>query len=97
MRRTTASAYTIFGVMTTLFWFVLIPQLSSWRPSRLTLGSIVAAVAVINIAGLVYLVKNYRIHPRWLVVAGIFGNGLSLFVIVYAAAGLIFLEYFFRM
>ena len=87
----------VFGVFSTLFWFILIAHLKSWQPSRLTLGTIVMAIAVINIAGLVYLIRKYRKHPRWLVITGVCGNALSLLLIVYAILGSLFLEYVFRM
>jgi hypothetical protein len=95
--RITAWAFTAIGVVTALAWFFLVPHLKSWQPSRLELGLIAAAIATVNVAGLVYLIRYRRGHPRWMVAAGIGGNGLSLFVIVYAIVGMLFLEYCFRM
>jgi hypothetical protein len=97
MRRITAAGFAAFGAAAVLFWFAAVPHLKTWRPSPLAVGLMIAAVGMVNIAGLIYLIGRYREHPRWLVAVGIAGNGLSLFVIAYAAAGMIFLEYFFRM
>ncbi len=97
MRRITAAGLAAFGAASVVFWFVAVPYLETWRPSPLAVGLMVAAIAAVNITGLIYLIRGYREHPRWLVAVGIVGNALSLFVIAYAAAGMIFLEYFFRM
>lgn len=96
-RRIIAAGYMAFGIASTIFWFVVIPHVSSWRPSRLTVGLLIAAIALANVAGLVYLIRGYRTHPRWLVAVGVGGNALSLFVIAYAVVGCLYLEYFFRM
>jgi len=97
MRRITAAGFAAFGAAAVIFWFIAIPHLETWRPSPLAVGLMIAAVGLVNIAALIYLIRGYREHPRWLVAVGIVGNALSLFVIGYAAAGMIFLEYFFRM
>jgi hypothetical protein len=96
-RQIIAAGHMVFGVLSTVFWFIIIPHLSSWQPSRYVLGGIVAAVGLINIAGLIYLIGGYRVHPRWVVAAGICGNALSIFIIAYAVVGCLYLEYFFRM
>jgi hypothetical protein len=97
MHRIIAIGYTMFGVAATLFWFIVIPHLSFWNPSRYTLGIVIICVAMINISGLVYLIRKRADSGRWLIATGLIGNGVSLFVIVYALAGCLFLEYVFRM
>ena len=86
-----------FGVSCAIFRFIIIAHLNSWRPDRLTLGSIAAAITIINIGGLYYPARHRREHPRWLIVTEILGNCLSLFVIVYAVLGMLYLEYVFRL
>lgn len=97
MNRITAIGYTVLGVAAALFWFISILSLSLWNPSRFTIGIVTVCIAMINISGLVYLIRKRADHGRWLIAAGLCGNGLSLFVIVYALAGSLFLEYVFRM
>jgi hypothetical protein len=97
MRRIIATGYMALGVSATLFWFIIIPNLKFGYLSRYTLSWVIMGIALINIGGLVYLIRKRRDHPRWLVITGISGNGLSLFVIVYSILGCLFLEYVFRM
>ena len=97
MHRIIAIGYTVFGVVATLCWFIVIPHLSSWNPSRYTLGIVIIFIAMINISGLFYLTRKRADSGRWLTVMGLTGNGVSLFVIVFALVGSLFLEYFFRM
>jgi hypothetical protein len=91
MRRIIATGDMALGFSTTLFW------LKFGYLSRYTLSWVIMGIAIINIGGLVYLIRKRRDHPRWLVITGISGNGLSLFVIVYSILGCLFLEYVFRM
>ena len=97
MHRIIAIGCTVFGVSSTLFWFIIIPYLKLWNPSRYTFGFVIIGIAMINIGGLVYLIWKRGVYRRWLIVTGVSGNGLSLFVIVYSLVGCLFLEYVFRM
>jgi hypothetical protein len=92
-----AYGYTVFGFAATLFWFILIPNLKPWNPSRYTLGLLVICIAMTNFSGLIYLIRKRNDCGRWLIAAGLLGNGFSIFVIVFSLAGCIFLEYVFRM
>jgi hypothetical protein len=87
----------VLGVSTALFWFIIIPNLKFGYLSRYNLSLVIMGIALINIGGLVYLIRKRRDHPRWLVITGASGNGLSLCVIVYSMLGCLFLEYVFRM
>ena len=97
MRRIIAVGYMVLGIVTVLFWFVIIPNLKFGYLSRYNPSVVMMGIALINIGGLVYLTRNRRDHPRWLVITGISGNGLSLSIIVYSILGCLFLEYVFRM
>jgi len=97
MHRITTIGYTVFGVAATLFWFIIVPHLNSWEPSRYTFGIVVICIAMVNIVGFVYLIRKRADYGRWLIATGLIGNSLSLFIIVYALAGSLFLEYFFQM
>jgi len=97
MHRTIATGCAVLGIFTMLFCFIIILRLISWNPSRLELGLAIITIAMINIGGLVYLIRKRRDHPLWLVIIGISGNVVSLFVIVYSILGLLYLEYVFRM
>ena len=97
IHRITVVGYTVFGVSATLFWFIIIPNLRFWNPSRYTLGFVTICIATANLFGFVYLIRNRDEYGRWLIATGLLGNGLSLFVIVFSFAGCFFLEYVFRM
>lgn len=76
-QRIAAAGYAAFGVIATLFWFIMIPHLQSWDPSPAALCLITVAVAAINITGFVFLFRNRREHPQWLILTGEIGNGFS--------------------
>jgi hypothetical protein len=97
VRRIAVIGYTVFGVAATFFWFIFIPNLKCWNPSRCTLGFVVICIAMTNLLGLIYLIRKRGDYERWLIATGLLGNGLSIFIIVFSLAGCIFLEYFFRM
>lgn len=97
MRRIIAVVYMALGVFTALFWIIMIPNLKFGYLSRYHLTLVIMGIALINVGGLIYLIRKRRDYPRWLVITGISGNGLSLFVIVYSILGCLFLEYAFRM
>ena len=97
MHRIIAIGYTVFGVSASLFWVIIILYLRLWNPSRYTLGFVIIGIAMINIMGLVYLIRKRADYRRWLIITGVSGNGLSLFVIVYSLVGCLFLQYVFRM
>jgi len=86
-----------FGVLAAVFWFIVIPHLTRWHPSRPTLAAIAVSIAVANAAGIVYPIRNRAACSPWWMMIGVAANGLSLFVVLYAVAGLVFLEYVFRM
>ena len=95
--RTVVIGYTVFGVATTLLWFLIVLNLKFWNPSRYTLGFIIICIATINLFGLFYLIRKRDAYGRWLIVSGLLGNGVSLFLIVFSTAACFFLEYIFRM
>jgi hypothetical protein len=95
--RITVIGYTVFGVAATLFWLIIIPNLRFWNPSRYTLGFVILCIATTNLLGLVSVTRKRDDCGRWLIATGLLGNGLSLFIIVFALAGAFFLEYVFRM
>lgn len=97
VHRITVIGYTVFGVAATLLWFLIVPNLKLWNPSRYTLGFVIICIATINLFGLFYLIRKRDDYGRWLIVTGLLGNGLSLFLIVFSSAGFFFLEYVFRM
>lgn len=97
MHRIAAIGYAVFGVVAALFLIISIPYLKVWNPSRYTVGFVTVAIAMINILGLVYLIRHREDYERWLLIATGLGNGLSLFVIIFSLAGSFFLEYIFRM
>ena len=97
VHRTIVIGYTLFGVATTLLWFLIVLNLKFWNPSRYTLGFIIICTATINLFGFLYLIRKRDDYGRWLIVSGLLGNGLSLFLIVLSTAGSFFLEYIFRM
>lgn len=96
MRRTIASAFVGFGVLTTLLWFLLLFGIWKWytnvNPTSLTL-----AIATVNLVGLGYLLLNRRNQPLWLVIVGVTGNSISLGVTAYSTLGYLFLKNLFRM
>ena len=99
VRRIIASAFTVLGVSTVLLWFLLLFRI--WKWTLLIPGHdpnlVILAMAILNLAGLTYLILNRRYHPRWLIIAGVAGHSLSLCVIGFSTLGYLFLEYFFRM
>jgi len=97
MRRIVATGCMVLGVFTTLFWFLILPYLKFTYLSRYNPNLVIMAIAMINVGGLVYLIQNRRHHPRWLIISGVAGNGLSVFVICYSTLGYLFLKYIFRM
>ena len=97
MHRITVIGFALFGVVATLFLFIIIPYLRFWNPSWYTLGFVIICIATINIFGLVYLIRNRDDYGLGLLITTALGNGLSLFVIVFSLAGCFFLEYVFHM
>jgi hypothetical protein len=97
VHRITIIGYTVFGVVAPLFWFIIIPNLKFWNPSRYTLGFVIICVATTNLFGLVSLIRKRDEYGLWLIATGLLGNGLSLFIIVFSLAGCFFLETVFRM
>lgn len=97
VHRTTVIGYTVFGVATTLLWFLIVPNLKFWNPSWYTLGLVIICIATINLFGIFYMIRKRDDYGRWLIVSGLLGNGLSLFLIVFSTVGCFFLEYIFRM
>lgn len=92
-----AKGYMVFGICTAVLSFVVISNLKTWNPSPYYLGVIASATAVLNTAGLFHLIRKRRDHSGWIIIPGIIGNAISLFVIIYSVAGSLFLEYIFRM
>jgi uncharacterized membrane protein len=97
IRRIIAAGFMALGVSTVLFLFIIIRNLKFGYLSRYNLSLVIMGIALINIGGIVYLIRKRRDHPRWLIITGISGNGLSLFMIIYSILGCLFLEYVFRM
>ena len=97
MQRIAVIGCTVFGVAATSFWFITIPYLNTWNPSRKTIGVVVVSIATANLFGLLYLFRKRLDYGRWLVATGLIGNGLSLLIIIYSLAGCFFLGYLFRM
>lgn len=99
VRRVTAAAFVLLGLSTAVLWFLLLFRIYRWYTLIPKHDPILVtfAIALINLAGLAYLRLDRHNHPRWLVIAGIAGNGLSLCVIGFSVLGHFFLKYFFRM
>lgn len=88
---------TLFGAASASFHFIVSPYLNRWNPSGCTLGCIAGSIAALNIFGLIHLFKKRDACGRWLTVAGLVGNGLSLLVLLCVTAAYIFFQYIFRM
>ena len=99
MPRFVAISFTVIGIFTAVMWLLSIigicnwgTLLPDWDPTLITI-----TLAIINLAGLIYLVAKRRYYPRWMVIAGAAGNGLSLVVNSYSMLGYLFLKHIFRM
>lgn len=99
MQRTPAIAFTVVGAFTALMWILLLFRVCDWNLVSPGVSPTVISItiAMVNIAGLIFLIRHRRHFGPGLFVAGVAGNGLSLFINCFSTLGYIFIKYIFHM